>query len=172
MQSIRAFRVVRWKNCSVDQSLIRRALATDIPELLRLRGVMFRDMGFDIANTDWIDFTSRILERQVSNATLIGAVLDRVLEPGLCASGLLQIQEGLGSPHFPKGLVGHISSVVVDPGWRKQGIGENVIRFLIDEARTLGLERVELHAAPDGEGVYRRIGFRDRQGGIELRLEL
>lgn len=161
-----------WKNRSVALPPIRRARVTDIPELLRLRGVMFHDMHFDIASTEWIDSTSTSFKRHLPLATIIGAVMDRVPEPGLCASGLLQIQEGLGSPRFPKGAVGHISSVTVDPEWRRQGIGESLLRFLIDEARTLGLERIELHATPDGEGIYRKLGFHDCQGGVELRLEL
>jgi len=156
----------------VELPLIRRARVTDIPELLRLRGVMFNDMHFEIANTEWIDSTTTSLERHLPTATIIGAVMDRVPEPGLRASGLLQIQEGLASPRFPKGVVGHISSVAVDPQWRRQGIGESVLRFLIVEARTLGLERVELHATPDGEAIYRKLGFHDRQGGVELSLEL
>jgi ribosomal protein S18 acetylase RimI-like enzyme len=69
-------------------------------------------------------------------------------------------------------MVGHIGSVAVDPPWRRQGIGERIVTFLIDEARSHGLERLELHATPGGEGIYRRLGFRDRRGGIELSLDL
>jgi ribosomal protein S18 acetylase RimI-like enzyme len=133
---------------------------------------MFQGMHSDIANNEWIESAAASLIRHLPLATIIGAVMDRVSEPGLCASGLLQIQEGLGSPRFPKGAVGHISSVAVDPEWRRKGIGERVLRFLVDEARNLGLERVDLHATPDGEGIYRRLGFHDRQGVVDLRLEL
>ncbi len=164
--------VGKWKDCDMELPLIRRARASDIPELVRLRGVMFHDMRVHGATTEWIDHTHRTLEHQLADETIVGAVMDRVDEPGLCASGLLNVQQGLGSPRFPNGVLGRVGSVAVDPQWRRQGIGESVLRFLIDVARQRGVERIELHATPDGEQIYRRLGFRDRQGGLELRLEL
>jgi ribosomal protein S18 acetylase RimI-like enzyme len=151
---------------------VRRANLTDIPELLRLRSVMFNDMSADSENGEWINSTRAVLERHLPTATIVGAVIDRTSERGLCGAGLLQIEESLGSPRFPKGAKGHLSSVAVDVEWRRQGLGERIVQFLVDEARLLGLERVELHATEAGEGIYRRLGFRDRQGGIELRLDL
>jgi GNAT superfamily N-acetyltransferase len=156
----------------MDIPPIRRATMTDIAEILRLRTVMFRDMNPDVENGEWLDSSSGVLERHLSNATVIGAVADRPNGPGLCASGLLQIHEGLGSPRFPRGVFGYVGSVAVDPEWRKMGLGGGVIQFLIQEARTLRLERIELHATRDGERIYRKLGFRDRNGGIELRLEI
>jgi len=160
------------KNRLVPQPPVRRANVADIPELLRLRGVMFGGMGIDTANAEWTVSTVRILERHLPSSTIVAAVVDRTLEPGICAAGLLQIQEGLGSPRFPKGLRGHVSSVAVDPEWRRRGLGEDILRFLLNEARTLGLERVELHATPDGERIYRKLGFHDRPVGVELQLDL
>lgn len=153
-------------------SLVRRATVTDIAELLRLRGVMFNAMSADAENESWTPSARSLLERNLPTEAIIGAVIDRTGEPGLCGAGLLQIEESLGSPRFPRGLRGHISSVAVDVSWRRRGLGERIIHFLVDEARTLGLERVELHATNDGEGIYRKLGFRDRSGGVELRLEL
>lgn len=140
--------------------------------MVRLRGVMYRDMGVDLSNDAWKATTTARLTRDLARRDAIGAVMDRVSEPGLCASGVLQIQEVLGSPRFPKGIVGHVGSVAVDTEWRRRGVGEQVLRLLIHEARALGVERLELHATPAGESIYRRLGFRDRQGGVEFRLAL
>lgn len=144
----------------------------DVAELVRLRGVMYHGMGVDDSNDEWIEVTTRKLTSELARASIVGGVVERVSQPGLCGAGLIRLDEVLGSPRFPKGLVGHVGSVAVDPEWRRRGIGESILRFLIDEARRRGVERVELHATPDGESIYRRLGFRDRQGGVELRLDL
>jgi ribosomal protein S18 acetylase RimI-like enzyme len=99
-------------------------------------------------------------------------VIERGGGADLCGAGLLHILRVLGSPQFPRGVAGHINSVAVEPESRRLGCGEAIIRFLVDAAVTNGVERVELHASQEGEGIYRRIGFRDRGGGPELRLDL
>lgn len=144
----------------------------DVAELVRLRGVMYHGMGVDDSNDEWKVVTARRLTSELPRATIVGGVVERRFEPGLCGAGLLRLDEVLGSPRFPRGLVAHVGSVAVDPEWRRRGIGESILRFLIDEARALGVERLELHATPDGEGIYRRLGFEDRGGGVELRMNL
>jgi GNAT superfamily N-acetyltransferase len=156
----------------VGSSLVRRATVADIPELLRLRVVMFDAMGIDAANPEWTITTIRILERDLESSAIVGAVVDRDEGRGLCATGLLHVQETLGSPPFPKGLRGHISSVAVDLEWRKRGLGESILQYLLGEARHLGLERVDLNATPDGERIYRRLGFHEPLSGVDLRLDL
>lgn len=133
---------------------------------------MFEGMGVVGESDHWRTSVRATLERNLPRGVIVGAVIDRSSEPGLCAAGLLQIQESLGSPRFPRGEEGHISSVSTDQAWRRQGLAQRVVAFLVDEARTLDLERVELHASIDGESIYRKLGFRDRPGGVELRLEL
>jgi ribosomal protein S18 acetylase RimI-like enzyme len=133
---------------------------------------MFDAMGIEATNLDWTITTIRVLERDLSSSAIVGAVVDREDGTGLCATGLLHIQETLGSPPFPKGLRGHISSVAVDLEWRKRGLGESILRYLLSEARTRGLERVDLNATPEGERIYRRLGFHEVRSGVDLRLDL
>jgi ribosomal protein S18 acetylase RimI-like enzyme len=147
-------------------------VVADIEELVRLRGVMYHDMGVDDTSHQWTFATKAILERCLPTGEIVGAVIDRAAGDGLCGGGLMRIERGLGSPRFPRGVGGHIGSVAVDPESRRRGYGEAIIRYLIDAASGLDLERVELHATTDGERIYRKLGFREREGGIELRLAL
>ncbi len=140
--------------------------------MLRLRQLMFEEMDLDVSDDAWRAPTATYLTRHVRLETVVGAVMDRPHASGLCGAGILRIQEVAGSPLFPRGLVGHIGSVAVEPSWRRRGIGEAIVTFLVDEARARGLERLELHASRAGEGIYRRLGFRDRPGGVELSLDL
>ncbi|MDE3107853.1 MAG: GNAT family N-acetyltransferase [Acidobacteriota bacterium] len=148
----------------------RRGELSDLHELLRLRAVMFRDMGHDVTATEWLDEAKSALERGLRSGTIIAAVVDH--ESSLVAGGLLQIFDRLATPHFPRGTFGYLGSIVVDEPHRRRGLGTQIVGALVEEARHLGLERVELHATKNGEGLYRSFGFRERGGGLEMRLEL
>lgn len=149
---------------------VRRALVGDVEEIVRLRGVMFDAIGIRDERDEWVDASRATLESGLAAGSILGAVVERGPEPGLCAGGLLHVHTMLGSPRFPRGSFGYIGSIAVDPPWRRQGLGEAVVTSLVNDARELGLERVELHATPDGERIYRRLGFGERGGGTELRL--
>jgi predicted GNAT family N-acyltransferase len=48
---------------------------------------------------------------------------------------------------------------------RKTGVGEKILRFLIDRARTRGFRKAILHAQLTAEGFYLKEGFRP-VGGV------
>lgn len=66
-------------------------------------------------------------------------------------------------------LFGYIWGVYVDPGWRRQKVGEGLTRACVDHLRALGCSRVVLHATPLGRPVYERLGF---AASNEMRLDL
>lgn len=60
------------------------------------------------------------------------------------------------------GTTGHIEDVVVDAEFRGRGIGERLMRALLDEARSRGADAVALTSHPSREAanrLYRRLGF-------------
>jgi ribosomal protein S18 acetylase RimI-like enzyme len=59
-----------------------------------------------------------------------------------------------------------IAGVGVIPGWRRQGIGRQVMLGLIDQARGNGVRRVQLEVITRNEAahtLYRSLGFQDRR---------
>lgn len=62
----------------------------------------------------------------------------------------------------PTGRYGHIDDVVVHDQYRKQGIGQALMEKLIEEAKSLGLERIDLTSRPSrtaAHKLYKRLGF-------------
>ncbi len=59
-----------------------------------------------------------------------------------------------------------IMDVVVDAPWRGRGVGEALMRVLLDHPAVRGCERVGL-ATKDAAPFYRRFGFAPRTGGGE-----
>jgi predicted GNAT family N-acyltransferase len=54
---------------------------------------------------------------------------------------------------------GSIGRVAVLKPWRGRGVGEALMRALIDAARAAGHPRVQLHAQVHACGFYARLGF-------------
>ena len=54
---------------------------------------------------------------------------------------------------------GHIGRMAVRKSARGQGIGDEVLRCLLDEARRLGHQELVLHAQTHAAGFYARHGF-------------
>jgi ribosomal protein S18 acetylase RimI-like enzyme len=52
----------------------------------------------------------------------------------------------------------HLRSIVVSPEWRGKGVGTLLIKEVLDRARKEGVT-VGLEASPDGEYLYRKVGF-------------
>ncbi|HUN91338.1 MAG TPA: GNAT family N-acetyltransferase [Burkholderiaceae bacterium] len=54
---------------------------------------------------------------------------------------------------------GHIGRVAVGAGQRRRGVGDAIMRALMQAARERGLAAVELSAQVHAAGFYRRLGF-------------
>lgn len=67
-------------------------------------------------------------------------------------------------------LSGHIQSAFVLPEYRGGGIGLQLVEGIIAEARQLHLEYLAVHPSTRSIPLYRRIGFADGGGVLELRL--
>ncbi len=148
----------------------RLALVTDALELVRLRAVMFESLGIDTTHPDWKAACRAHLEARLEDGNLVGAVVDQPRGPGLVASALAELSTRIPGPSRPTGSSAYLSSVSTDPAWRRRGMARAAVFLLLDELRRRGVRRVELHATPDGEPLYRSFGFLPRGGGRELRL--
>jgi len=59
---------------------------------------------------------------------------------------------------------GHIGRIAVVRRWRKRGIGSQLVRALLDAARELGLDRVDLDSQVQAIGFYETLGFEVKSG--------
>ncbi|MBP8614198.1 MAG: ribosomal protein S18-alanine N-acetyltransferase [Firmicutes bacterium] len=59
----------------------------------------------------------------------------------------------------------HITNIAVSPKMRRQGIGEQMLRFAFDKARELGASRMTLEVRVSNhqaQNLYRKLGFVER----------
>ncbi|ERN11702.1 glucosamine 6-phosphate N-acetyltransferase [Amborella trichopoda] len=68
------------------------------------------------------------------------------------------------------GKVGHIEDVVVDSRVRGLGLGQMVVKYLSDYARSAGCYKVILGCAVENKGFYEKCGFKEK--GVLMSLYL
>lgn len=77
----------------------------------------------------------------------------------LAATGGMVFREQPGSFKNPTGKTAYILNMYTLPEFRRRGISTAIMEQLMDIARSKGYNSFELHATPDGEPVYQKLGF-------------
>ncbi len=137
----------------------RAATAEDWPELVRLAGLAYSEMGFPDANGEWTGVAREQLRRRLG--TEVNAfVVDDPGRPGeLAACAAASLNHRLPSPVNPRGTVGYVQWVGTAAHCRRRGYARAAMRSLLDWLEDEGVGMVELHASPAAEGLYRDLGF-------------
>jgi len=153
----------------VPQPVIRRAHIHDLPRVVEL----LQQESLD--GTPREDAGPPLPQRYYDAFARIDADPDNdimVAEMGGHVVGTFQITL---IRHLQRGgeLVAEIESVVVDEPFRGRKIGEAMMRWAIDSARTRGCSRVQLtsnRARTDAHRFYERLGFVPGYVGMKLVL--
>jgi ribosomal protein S18 acetylase RimI-like enzyme len=145
----------------------RPATLSDAAEVVRLAGIMFASMGFDVTR-EWSYSAVEAFEKRLGGDVAVFVVDRPDGRPGLAASGAGVISARLPTPLSLSARVGYIQWVCTDPGFRRLGLGRQVMLALLDWYERSDVSVVELHATADGEPLYRSLGF-GQGGGVALR---
>lgn len=143
---------------------LRQAGLADLPLLLQWRLQVLQEV-----------FPGRVEERQAelleANRAYYQAQLPQgghiacfaYLGDGIVGCGGLCLYRELPSPDNPGGLCGYLMNIYTLPAWRGQGIGGQVVAWLIAQARARGVGKLYLEASASGKSLYRQLGFKDMQ---------
>ncbi len=156
-----------------DNIVFRRATPEDIPELVKFKLLLLDELNEDDDKsnleklklelkkffTEYIgsnDFVSWLVEYEGEIVATSGLILWRVPPRYDCLHG----------------KYGYISNMYTVPKARRNGISTELIKKLIEEAKILGIDILNLHATKDGINTYRKFGFTDPiDPEIELNLD-
>ncbi|MFE7119822.1 GNAT family N-acetyltransferase [Streptomyces sp. NPDC057654] len=144
------------------QAGVRRAQEDDITELVRLRALLFETLGGDFFNPasagdDWRTALASVLKERLTADDTRVLVVDG--DDGLAACGIGTVDQWLPGPHSHNGRVGHVIGMVTDPAHQRRGHGRAIVQSLLTWFRERDVARVDLYASPDGESLYRTLGF-------------
>ena len=147
------------------------ANVNDVEDLASLREEMHFGISLRAFDESWIAASAAYFHRQFLEDSLVVAVA-RTDDGEVIASAAATLRQVAPIPRFPQGSSAYIHTVSTRPAYRRRGISRALMDALLEDLRARQLERVELHAAPDGEAIYRSMGFEERRSGPELRLAL
>ena len=149
---------------------VRRATVGDAPVIAHHRAAMFLDIGSlapELARplqTATITF----LERAIPSGEYVGWLAVPDDDPSAVVAGAgVQMRPSMPFPlTWPDGtrLVGDgrqaiIVNVFTDRDWRRRGVARRLMQDILAWARSIKLEGLVLHAAPDGRPLYESLGF-------------
>lgn len=149
----------------------RAATVDDLAELLRLRRLMFDSMGVEATDDTWERTCRAHLQAHLGTGALFAAVVDHPDGDGLVASGMVEVHQRIPGAMNVQGRTAYISSISTDAAFRRRGLARAVLDELLTWIRGQGVQVVDLHATPAGEGLYREHGF-ERRSQPELRRYL
>lgn len=80
--------------------------------------------------------------------------------------GGMAIWQKPGNFKTPGGKVGYILNMYTLPAFRKQGICSSLMEKLIESAKAMDVDILELHTTADGEPVYRKYAFNEPKSPV------
>lgn len=156
-----------------DNLVFRRATLEDIPELVKFKLLLLDELNPNEDKTK-LDTLKKELEKffedHIGTTEFISWLVEYEGEI-VATSGLILWRV---PPRYDclYGKYGYISNMYTVPKARRNGISTELIKKLIEEAKILGIEILNLHATKDGIQMYRRFGFTDPiDPEIELNLD-
>ncbi|MFH8972457.1 GNAT family N-acetyltransferase [Streptomyces sp. NPDC017890] len=154
-------------------TLVRRAVAEDAEEVLRLRQVMI-DSVRPGSPTAWQAESLPALRARLAepDGEFAAFVVDHPGRPqALAALVVGTLEYRIGGPGRPGGLLGYVFSVATDPDARRRGYARACMDELLEWFRERGAGHVMLTASPDAEPLYASMGFtRDTTPSMRLYL--
>ncbi|GLX99067.1 GNAT family N-acetyltransferase [Herbidospora sp. NBRC 101105] len=144
--------------------MVRTATRHDIPELVRLRALLFDDLGGEFFSPadpadDWRAALARVFGRKLAEPDCRILVVDA--DTGLAACGIGTVEQWFPGPHSRNGRIGHVIGMVTDPAHRRRGHSRAIMLGLLGWFRERDAVRVDLTASRQAEPLYRDLGFAD-----------
>lgn len=140
-----------------SSGLVRSATIDDGPRMLFLWAALF-DEGDDARNEPWRTHASHWFDRFVNDsATARFPVIEDGGEIVAAAIGTLEI--GVPNPYCPRGRVVRLANVVTLPEHRGHGHGTALVLDVINWAKGIDADRVDLSSTPEGQRIYENVGF-------------
>lgn len=141
---------------TTSSGVVRSATADDGPRMLFLWAALF-DEG-DAATLPWKTHASQWFDRFVNDsATARFPVIEADGEIVAAAIGTLEI--GVPNPYCLQGRVVRLANVMTLPKHRGHGYGTALVLDVINWAKGVDADRVDLSSTPEGQRIYEKVGF-------------
>ena len=134
----------------------RKMNETDLDSFIQMRISQLREEGV----METIDLTPALkdyYERHMADGTFVSWLA--VNEDRIIGTSGMSFVEKPSYYGCPNGRIGLLSSMFTAPEYRRQGIAKELLRRVVDEARTYGCGTVQITASDMGVLLYTDFGF-------------
>ena len=147
--------------------IYRKLTENDLETFISMRITQLREEGA----TDEMDLSPALMDyyqRHLANGTFVSWLAldgDKIIG----TSGMSFVEK---PPYFgcPTGRIGLLSSMYTNPDYRRQGIARELLRRVVEEARTYGCGTVQITASDMGVLLYSDFGFVKNKNFMQYKL--
>ena len=140
--------------------IVRRAEEADIPLLARARVDFMKEIwpeaGLDTIAASYPE-TEEYVRRNTEEGRHLGYLLFEDTE--LAASASFLLYELPPMPGNVSRVFGYVLNFFTYEEFRRRGYGRRMMEFMVADAKKRGLFKLVLNATPDGEALYRSLGY-------------
>ena len=146
----------------------RRANRDDIQAFTKVRSAFAASMRTLPDPAGFEDATRAYLEAHIDlDDTVIWLAVENGRIVSTCMACIVQTAP---LPSCPNGKSAELLNVYTDPGFRRQGLSEKLIRLLLGELKCAGVQKVWLAYTEMGFPLYKKLGFTPLEDQMQRRL--
>lgn len=136
---------------------IRDAVVDDGSQLLRLWDLLF-DQSDSAERQPWRNNALAWFARVAGNSRAARFPVVEV-DGTVVATAIGTLELGVPNPHCVRGRTVRLANVVTMPAHRGKGYATLLVRDVIEWARTVDADRVDLSATREAQRIYEKAGF-------------
>ena len=150
-------------------AIIRKATADDIELLVEWRMEVLHEV-FSIPqnqSTYKLENENRCYyQRALQNGEHIACFA--YLNDMIIGCGGICFYQEMPSPDNPTGKCAYLMNIYTRPQFRKQGVGEELIKWLVEQATQRNMIKIYLETSEAGKRLYTKMGFLPMQNMMKL----
>jgi len=136
---------------------LRAASADDGPSLLFLWAKVFNEDDSAV-DEPWRTHAREWFDQFVDDGDCARFPVIEV-NGDIVATAIGTLEIGVPNPQCPKGRAVRFANLITLPAYRGRGHGTTLVLDVVDWARGIDADRVDLSATPAGQRIYESVGF-------------
>ena len=142
----------------------RHATLNDVPTLVDIRVRFLNELHNHVENNETKIIRQSLLRyfiEAIPSGEFIAWVAE--LDGKIIATSGMVVWQKPANYEVESGRLGYIMNFYTIPEARRKGIATRLLNRLVNDAKSLGLRYVHLHASKYGEPIYKKAGFMEPQ---------
>ncbi|MFR1638933.1 MAG: GNAT family N-acetyltransferase [Eggerthellaceae bacterium] len=148
---------------------VRRASLADVDKLMEWRMEVLHEV-FEIppdeAMRDMHTANLAYYRQEIPRGNHVAVFAESGRETVGC--GGVCLYREMPSPENPTGQCAYLMNIYTRKAYRGQGVGRNIVRWLVDYAEQRGIAKTYLETTASGRPLYESMGFKDMQDYLRL----